>query len=60
MTHIPEIINHTNFCVYTMYMYSLISVFQGVGGAVHLPRGFLKKAFEAARESGGVCVADEV
>ena len=41
-------------------MYSLISVFQGGGGTVHLPRGFLKKVFEAARESGGVCVADEV
>ena len=34
--------------------------FQGVGGTVHLPKGYLKKAYEVARESGGLCVADEV
>ena len=33
---------------------------QGVGGAVHLPKGFLKAAYELIRERGGVCIADEV
>ena len=30
------------------------------GGQVPLAPGFLKKAFELAREAGGVCIADEV
>lgn len=33
---------------------------QGVGGAVHLPKGYMKKAFELIRARGGVCIADEV
>ncbi|XP_077982200.1 alanine--glyoxylate aminotransferase 2, mitochondrial-like isoform X2 [Glandiceps talaboti] len=33
---------------------------QGVGGAVQFPKGFLKEAYEAVREKGGVCIADEV
>ena len=33
---------------------------QGVGGAVQLPKGFLRKAFEAVREKGGLCISDEV
>jgi len=33
---------------------------QGVGGAVQLPKGFLKNAFQVVREKGGVCIADEV
>lgn len=33
---------------------------QGVGGTVQFPLGYLKKAFEKAREYGGLCVADEV
>mgnify|MGYP002260125261 CR=1 FL=1 len=33
---------------------------QGVGGTVHLPKGFLKAAYELIRERGGVCIADEV
>lgn len=33
---------------------------QGVGGAVHLPKGYLKAAYELIRERGGVCIADEV
>lgn len=33
---------------------------QGVGGAVELAPGFLEKAYEAVREAGGLCVADEV
>ena len=33
---------------------------QGVGGSVQLPKGFLKKAFEAVREKGGLCISDEV
>ena len=33
---------------------------QGVGGAVHLPKGFLKRAYELIRERGGVCISDEV
>ncbi|XP_055891641.1 alanine--glyoxylate aminotransferase 2, mitochondrial-like [Biomphalaria glabrata] len=33
---------------------------QGVGGAVQLPDGYLKKAYEKIRANGGVCIADEV
>lgn len=33
---------------------------QGVGGAVELADGFLPLAYEAVREAGGVCIADEV
>ncbi|KAL8616380.1 hypothetical protein ACOMHN_032234 [Nucella lapillus] len=33
---------------------------QGVGGAVQLPKGYLKKAFELVRARGGVCISDEV
>lgn len=33
---------------------------QGVGGAVHLPKGYLKRAYEMVRSRGGVCIADEV
>ena len=38
----------------------LTIVSQGVGGSVQLPKGFLKKAFEAVREKGGLCISDEV
>jgi len=37
-----------------------LSPSQGVGGAVQLPKGFLKNAFQVVREKGGVCIADEV
>lgn len=33
---------------------------QGVGGAVVYPEGFLKKTYEYVRETGGLCIADEV
>ncbi|XP_031572240.1 alanine--glyoxylate aminotransferase 2, mitochondrial-like [Actinia tenebrosa] len=33
---------------------------QGVGGSVHLPKGYLKKAYELIRERGGLCISDEV
>ena len=33
---------------------------QGVGGAVVLPDGYLKAAYEHARSAGGLCIADEV
>jgi len=33
---------------------------QGVGGTVQYPKDFLKKAFAAVREKGGVCISDEV
>lgn len=33
---------------------------QGVGGAVELAAGFLPRAYEAVREAGGLCIADEV
>jgi alanine-glyoxylate transaminase/(R)-3-amino-2-methylpropionate-pyruvate transaminase len=33
---------------------------QGVGGAVPLLNGYLKKAYDIVREHGGVCIADEV
>ena len=35
-------------------------IFQGVGGTVQYPRGYLKRAFEIVREKGGVCISDEV
>ncbi|KAK7114554.1 alanine--glyoxylate aminotransferase 2, mitochondrial-like [Littorina saxatilis] len=33
---------------------------QGVGGAVQLPKDYLKKAYELVRARGGVCISDEV
>jgi alanine-glyoxylate transaminase/(R)-3-amino-2-methylpropionate-pyruvate transaminase len=33
---------------------------QGVGGTVVFPDGYLKHAYEHAREAGGICIADEV
>ncbi len=33
---------------------------QGVGGTVVFPEGYLKNAYSHVRESGGLCVADEV
>jgi alanine-glyoxylate transaminase / (R)-3-amino-2-methylpropionate-pyruvate transaminase len=33
---------------------------QGVGGAVEMPPGYLKAAYEHVRAAGGVCIADEV
>ncbi|GMH37711.1 hypothetical protein BSKO_05584 [Bryopsis sp. KO-2023] len=33
---------------------------QGAGGCVTMLPGFLKEAYKAVREAGGVCVADEV
>ena len=33
---------------------------QGVGGAVHLPVGYLAKAYNMVQSRGGVCIADEV
>lgn len=33
---------------------------QGVGGTVQFPLGYLKKAFELVRASGGICISDEV
>jgi len=38
----------------------IAEVVQGVGGSVHLPKGFLKGAYELIRERGGVCISDEV
>jgi len=33
---------------------------QGVGGVVVFPDGYLKHAYQIARDAGGVCIADEV
>ena len=33
---------------------------QGAGGGVHLPRGYMKGAFDMVRERGGLCISDEV
>ncbi|XP_023684413.1 alanine--glyoxylate aminotransferase 2, mitochondrial [Paramormyrops kingsleyae] len=33
---------------------------QGVGGAVQYPRNYLKEAYRLIRQSGGLCIADEV
>ncbi len=32
----------------------------GCGGQMPLPAGYLKRAYEMAREAGGLCIADEV
>ena len=37
-----------------------ISFIQGVGGTVQYPKGFVKEAFKATREKGGLCISDEV
>jgi len=34
--------------------------FQGVGGVVEYPQGYLKNVYEYVRAAGGVCIADEV
>ena len=33
---------------------------QGVGGVIEMPPGYLKSAYVHIRESGGICIADEV
>jgi alanine-glyoxylate transaminase/(R)-3-amino-2-methylpropionate-pyruvate transaminase len=33
---------------------------QGVGGATHGARNYLKEAYKIARDNGGLCIADEV
>jgi alanine-glyoxylate transaminase / (R)-3-amino-2-methylpropionate-pyruvate transaminase len=33
---------------------------QGVGGAVEMPPGYLKRVYEMVRDAGGVCICDEV
>ena len=33
---------------------------QGVGGTIQFPKDYLRRAYEVVRESGGLCVADEV
>ncbi|WP_076415577.1 aminotransferase class III-fold pyridoxal phosphate-dependent enzyme [Shewanella sp. UCD-KL12] len=33
---------------------------QGVGGNLIMPNGYLKAVYQAVREAGGVCIADEV
>jgi hypothetical protein len=35
-------------------------LFQGIGGTIQFPKGFMKKAYEIVRENGGLCVSDEV
>ena len=39
---------------------SVLPCLQGVGGTTQYPKDFLRRAYEVARESGAVCVADEV
>lgn len=49
------------FYSYSLHVHKICCpLFQGVGGAVHLPKGFLKGAYELIRERGGVCISDEV
>lgn len=33
---------------------------QGVGGTVQYPKGFMKEAYKATKEKGGLCISDEV
>ena len=37
-----------------------VEALMGCGGQIVLPEGFLKKSFELVRNSGGLCIADEV
>ena len=38
----------------------VIEPIQGAGGGVHIPKGYMKGAFEMVRERGGLCISDEV
>ena len=38
----------------------LIEPFQGYGGIVPIPKGYISGAFERVRDAGGVCIIDEV
>ena len=38
----------------------IVEALMGCGGQIVLPEGFIKKSFELIRESGGLCIADEV
>ncbi|KAI6645777.1 alanine--glyoxylate aminotransferase 2, mitochondrial isoform X1 [Oopsacas minuta] len=38
----------------------MIEPIQGAGGGVHIPRGYMKGAFEMTRKRGGLCISDEV
>ncbi len=33
---------------------------QGVGGSIEMPPGYLRHAYQAVRDAGGVCICDEV
>ena len=41
-------------------IYLVSELLQGIGGTIQYPHGYLQKAYEIARENGGLCVADEV
>jgi 4-aminobutyrate aminotransferase-like enzyme len=45
---------------FTRPFFYIICFFQGVGGTVQLPKGFLPKAYELIRARGGLCISDEV
>ena len=49
---------HVYVLLHVLFVYVLC--FQGVGGTVQLPRGYLKRAYETIRANGGVCISDEV
>ena len=38
----------------------IVEPIMGCGGQIVFPSGFLRKAFKLIRESGGICIADEV
>ena len=38
----------------------IVEAMMGCGGQIVLPAGFLKKSFKLVRESGGLCISDEV
>lgn len=58
LTHSGNQTTHTAMLA-PQFIYNLL-LFQGVGGTVHLPKGYLKGAYELIRERGGVCISDEV
>jgi alanine-glyoxylate transaminase/(R)-3-amino-2-methylpropionate-pyruvate transaminase len=38
----------------------MVSLIQGVGGAVELAPGYLPAVYDSVRKAGGVCISDEV
>jgi len=57
--HIVEQINHIQSLGRNVAGFICESI-MSCGGQIELPGGYLKKAYELVRSSGGLCIADEV